>query len=173
MAYRLLSRSSSFATYYTLHMENDHLLSTEGYYSNRYRRFFFKDIQAIFIRKTSTNTWQCAISFIALGFIAVAFLAGGEGIKIATGILGFPFLLFLIVNLIKGPTCECRIKTAVQFERIEPLNRVRKARKVIHRILPQIEFHQGPFHASDTLARALQINGLPEFPSHNLESTRT
>ncbi len=56
---------------------------------------------------------------------------------------GIFFGLFL-VNLLRGPTCVCQIRTAVQTERLPTLKRLRTARKVIARLKPMIEQTQSP-----------------------------
>ena len=103
---------SSFAiaspTRYSLWLGNDHLLSVmnEGY-SEGYKRFLFKDIQAITLRKTP----HWAVSNTVFGVILIIF-----ALLTTTGYLnkwnavgmGFIFvfdaffLIFLLVNLIKG-----------------------------------------------------------------------
>jgi len=137
-----------------LWLGDDHLLQVEaaGGYSETYKRFYFRDIQAIFLHKT--NSWPI-VNFI-LGLIAGLFLlwtltvndrAGKITLGIITGVFGFFFLL----NLLRGPICCCHLKTAVHREEIPSLRRRRNAEKVLARIRPLIEAAQGSASA-ETLA---------------------
>ena len=65
--------------------------------------------------------------------------AGKITLGIITGIFGF----FLFLNLLRGPTCSCHLRTAVQHEELPSLRRVRNAEKVLARIRPLIEAAQG------------------------------
>jgi hypothetical protein len=129
----------------TLWKGKDHLLSiTYTYGTERYKRFYYKDIQAFVTRKTVSGK----IQNIAMGAMAVFFgvLAYGidapEGLWIF-GILSALMALLLLVNVILGPTCECRIQTAVQKEKLKSLHRWKTAVKALKMILPLIHVAQG------------------------------
>ena len=160
---------SSFAivspTRYSLWLGKDHLLSimNEGY-SEGYKRFYFRDIQAITLRKTS----HWAVSNTVFGVILILF-----ALLTTTGYLnkwnavgmGFIFifevffLICLLVNLIKGPTCKCFLRTAVQSERLYSLNRIRPAHKTINRIKAAVEAVQGPLSAETMGAFSPEVTG--------------
>ena len=48
-----------------------------------------------------------------------------------------------VVNLIKGPTCNCYLRTAVQIKELPSLSRLKRARKVLARLRPLITAAQG------------------------------
>jgi hypothetical protein len=177
MAYRLLSRGSSSFARHALYSEQDHLLCITGSYTETYRRFFYRDLQAVMIRKTVAGFYMN----VALGLLVVTFIALGlrsfEWMFTSVyWILGLIFTIPLIINLWLGPTCECRFQTAVQFERVEALNRLKKARKVIQQIMPMIESAQGPFDAQEMLQRALDLNfsvNTPDSTSPSDSSSQT
>lgn len=119
----------------------DYLLSVRATgYSEEYKRFYFRDIQAIVLRgSTGGKNWS-------LGFLTVAGLVGfisvlaSDGFALAAGLtLSGAFLVLLLIHLARGPTCVCHILTAVQMERLPALSRVRLARSVMDRIRPMIE----------------------------------
>ena len=129
-----------------LWLGDDHLLQVEsaGGYSERYKRFYFRDIQAIYLYKT--NTWL--IVNLILGLLTGASLlwtllvkdtGGIIVLSVITGVFG----LFLLLNALRGPTCGCQLKTAVHFEELPSLGRRRNAEKVLARIRPLIESAQG------------------------------
>jgi hypothetical protein len=127
-----------------LYLGEDHLLSVDTiFYSETYRRFFFKDIQAITIRKTIGGMIANCIFAAFFGLLATPafFVSGGEriGWLIAAGI----FLVLLLGNTLRGTTCICHIKTAVQSEQLPTLSRLPRARKVLARLQPLIAQAQG------------------------------
>jgi hypothetical protein len=65
--------------------------------------------------------------------------AGVIALGIITGTFGF----FLLVNVWRGATCICHLKTAVHLEELPSLRRWRNAAKVLARLQPLIEAAQG------------------------------
>jgi hypothetical protein len=133
-----------------LWLGDDHLLQVEsaGGYSENYKRFYFRDIQAFCLRRT--KNWF-AVN-VVLGFLTGGFLLWTLGVnepagKITLGIITAIFGFFLFLNLLRGPTCSCHLRTAVQHEELPSLRRVRNAEKVMGRIRPLIEAAQGTAQA--------------------------
>ena len=120
----------------------DHLLVVTSWPSGEgYKRFFFRDIQAIVIRQTSRRTGVNIALFILSLLTAGPFFVFGErggDSWIPATIVGGIWLVFIIINSLLGPTCETRIQTAVQTESITSLVRLRTALKVLARIQPHI-----------------------------------
>jgi hypothetical protein len=144
----------------SLWLGEDHLLLAETTgYSETYKRFFFRDIQAFTIRKTKTRlvwnwVWGALLAISGLIIWAAthdnaspwpALVCGG----IALVIFGIPLLL----NTLFGPTCACQIRTAVQTEDLPSLSRVRKTQKVMNRIRPEIIGAQGQLTGEEVSAR--------------------
>ena|ERR1051326_841810 len=143
---RLPGRLAGAASYYRLWLGPDHLLSVRATgYSEEYKRFYYQDIQAIILRRTlAWRNWNFGLGTAAglVCFVSVL-SSGGVALGIWLSLAGALFLLFL-VNLARGPSCVCHVRTAVQTERLPTLGRVRLARKVIDRVRPLIERAQGP-----------------------------
>jgi hypothetical protein len=143
----------------SLWLGDDHLLCVEttGYTEN-YRRFFFRDIQAITLHKT--NTYLIAISILiplTLLFVFLAIIAVDPvGSAINGGIALLPGIP-MVVSLVRGPSCRCRIRTALQEDDIPALANIRKARAVIQRIRARIEEVQGAQPREELPARILQL----------------
>jgi hypothetical protein len=138
-----------------LWLGSDHLLcvETEGF-SESYRRFYFRDIQAITLRRTKRALVLGLVTGItaamfALLAIFVDDIAGKVVLTIIASLFGLPFLL----NLIYGPTCECQLRTAVQTEKVPSMGRVRRARKVLNRIRPLIAQAQGQLTPEEIAVR--------------------
>lgn len=147
-------RGSIFTTGYTsLWIGADHLMQVEETrMSEDYKRFYFKDIKAIIVRRT--RSWAIT-NWILLG-LAVLFMAlFGVGavnavpsdrtafLMVGGGIAGV-FLFLALINSLLGPTCICHLRTPVQQEQLPSLKRMRTARKALKRIREAVEAVQGP-----------------------------
>ena len=143
----------------SLWLAEDHLLCVETTgWTETYRRFFFRDIQAITLQKTTT--WLTAnavlIPLTAL-FIFLAVLAADPvGSSVLGGIALLPGIP-MVVNLIRGPTCRCRIRTAIQEEELSALANIRKARAVIAEIRAKISEVQGTIAREELPARMQEL----------------
>ena len=126
----------------SLWLGRDHVLSIEATnFTEKYRRFYFRDLQAISIRRTKrrmTWNWILAALLIPSLFVANASRTAGAGPEVLAAILVSIIALPLIFNNALGPTCAAYFRTAVQIEEIPSLSRIRRARKTIARIRPLI-----------------------------------
>ncbi len=133
-----------FLGYHTLWLGNNHLLSVNNHgFAEDYKRFYFRDIQAISIQRTNQGKLWNSIWTILAGLSVLAVL-GTEGYD------GLPWLIisvicvvFLVINLARGPTCKCDIITAVQRETLPSLSRLRTANKVTRTLKRMIKKTQG------------------------------
>ncbi len=130
----------------------DHLLMVESTgVSERYKRFFFKDIQAIRILKT--KTWLFRLIFVSILFLltgalgAWAWRGNSQEIVVFPALICLVFLYYLIRLLIKGPSCECWIYSSVQKEKIKSVTSVKSGKKLLELLIPQIEALQGTLPA--------------------------
>jgi hypothetical protein len=137
----------------SLWLAQDHLLSVR---SNRfveeYRRFYFRDIQAITVRKTRRREfWNMVLSLLLLLCLAILMSQVSQSgwstnlwpWSVVIAIVGGP----LLFNNLRGPTSTCYIRTAVQMEELPSLNRIRKTEKILARIRPLIAAAQGELTA--------------------------
>ena len=148
-----------FVGKYTLWQGADHLLHIFSRFGvEDYKRFYFSDIQAIITRRTNVGKLQNIIlGCLTLLFLVPAFtLGGGWSIfyMIVTGIL-FAILLY---NLYLGPTCETKLMTAVQIEKLHSLKRLNSTLKVMDKLRPVIHQAQGTLNRDD-------LQKLPEPPA--------
>lgn len=120
----------------------DHLLMVTSWPTGEgYKRFFFRDIQAIIIRKTMRRMIVNIVLFLLALITAgpmLAFGDGDSGVMVGGGVVAGFWLIFILVNSLLGPTCETRIQTAIQTESITSLVRLRTALKVLGRVQPHI-----------------------------------
>ena len=153
----------------------DHLLSISNRgYSEEYKRFYYRDIQAFVL--THTDAWMIG-NFIFGGMSAffLLLIAAGELLWrwpdwaiITLAIFGGFWLILFLINLLQGETCMTVIRTAAQAERLPSLNRFRTAKRSIGRIQILIEQAQGRL-ALDGMPAA----PLPPVPIANAPSAKT
>ncbi|MGD0349857.1 MAG: hypothetical protein ABSB84_06020 [Verrucomicrobiota bacterium] len=152
-----MSRSS-------LWLGKDHLLGVDSSgYTETYKRFYFRDIQAV----TLMGTKRRAIWNWVLGLLTAIFLlfllaslpyTGSTGSNSNLGeivffaFLGFVFAVPFLINNLLGPSCICHLRTAVQIEELPSLCRVRKTRRVLEQIRPLIIAAQGGQLSPETIS---------------------
>ena len=123
-------------------LADDHLLSVDNdYFSEDYKRFYFKDIQALSIRRT--RTWE--VWNVVWGVFAILTALGASALgdhMILWTIEGL-FCLGLLVSLLRGPTCICQLHTSVHAEEMPSLSHLKTALKAREILYPLIQRVQG------------------------------
>lgn len=123
-----------------LYLAPDHLLLVDSTgYSEAYKRFYFRDIQAITLRKTPRALrWTAVFGVLGLCFLPGLMLASANEVRFLWG-GGFGLMaLGLLVNLLWGQSVVCHLRTAVQVEELPPLCRLPRAQRVLARLEPLI-----------------------------------
>jgi len=140
---RLPGRAFSPISRDSLWLAEDHLLSVQSNrFSETYRRYYFRDIQAIAIQRTAPIT---PLTYVA-GAVAAAFLAPGvlfEFQRTFLWIAGGLFLALTLALIALGPTCSCYIQTAVSRDRLGSLRFIRTAERALGVLQPHIDQVQG------------------------------
>jgi hypothetical protein len=135
-----------------LYLGTDHLLLVEQLILlERYKRFYFRDIQVITATLSARwivfgTIWAFLALVAALFFLVHHPLAVSAG-AFFTALFGFAF----VHNLILGPTCVVRLRTAVQTHRVAPLERIR-------------DFHQRMETIEPLIREAQRADALPANP---------
>lgn len=134
---------------HSMWLGDDHLLYVmrEGY-TETYRRFYFRDIRTLIIHRTSRHrllALLCGIPFLVFGSLLLGAVLGrwGLGAGISFSLLTLFFVIPFLLTLFRGPTCVCRIRTAVQEQTLYPLSRVRHAVPSLAELRERIEAVQG------------------------------
>jgi len=145
----------------SLWLGDDHLLGIDSNgYTESYKRFYFRDIQAVTIRLTQRRliwNWLLGVpTLICLagwGYDLSLGLGASPGGLIA-GVLVTPvFAIPLLINNLRGPTCACQFRTAVQTEDLPSLSRLPQARRILDRLHPLIAQAQGQVAPEEIGAR--------------------
>ncbi|HEX5398355.1 MAG TPA: hypothetical protein VFY06_04830 [Verrucomicrobiae bacterium] len=127
----------------------DHLLCVEtNGYTETYKRFYFRDIQAISLRETGRRYVWNAILVLPLvgcvvGWVMNLVSANSLAAIIVWGIFVTLLVVPFAINNLLGATCASQLRTAVQVENLPSLCRVRQTRKVLAKIRPLIAAAQG------------------------------
>jgi hypothetical protein len=122
-----------------LYLGEDHLLlSTQMILVERYRRFFFRDIQTITAAKSSRWIWAACVWLVPFVFSSLWFLGQSWEYYLVGGLSLILFGSLFVASLLAGPTVVVEIRTAVQRQRLRPIERARKYRRFCREVLPLI-----------------------------------
>lgn len=145
---KLPGRGATLTHYVRLYMGPDHLLqvSSTGF-TESYKRFYFRDIQAITVRKTYVGKATNAVLGATVAVFGVPALFTSAPVTIVLASLAALFAVALGVNIGLGPTCVCHLRTAVQHEKLPSLSRFKPARRVLEQLRPRITDAQGELPA--------------------------
>ncbi len=147
---KLPARPFSLMGTHRLWQGPDHLLWVENIMGQEnYRRFYYKDIQAIILKRTIQHRYW-SIAWCALGFLFGAAALFADSALYACGSISFFFFACLVVNLLLGPACDVYLQTAVQLQRVF-LGRLKKAQRILNRLKELIEAQQGRLDANPLL----------------------
>jgi hypothetical protein len=141
---KLPGRGASVTHYIRLYLAADHLLqvSSTGF-TESYKRFYFRDIQSVTLRKTYVGKAANAVLGATVAIFAVPALFTSMPVTVVLACLAGFFAIGLGANIALGPTCVCQLQTAVQHERLRSLSRLRRAQKVLERLRPEMVRAQG------------------------------
>jgi hypothetical protein len=155
---RLPGTGMAVARRSTLWLGDDHLLVIRSSgYSEDYKRFYFRDIQAFVIRRTDSGRVVNAVFGVLAVPPLIAALTTSGGWLVFWFIVTAFFLLLLLLNTLYGPTCVTHLRTAVQTEELASLGRLPRARKVLARLRPLIAQAQGELNPAVIPARMAEL----------------
>jgi hypothetical protein len=130
--------------HHTLWQGSDHLLQIYSRFgAEDYKRYYFDDIQAIITRKTGSGKIQNIVLAVLTGLFCLFAVTSGGGWSHFHAAIAAAMVLILLINVLKGPTCETVLLTAVQTEKLHSLHRLKKAEPVMNRLRSIIERRQG------------------------------
>ena len=138
-----------------LYLGETELLQVEAiFFVENYKRFAYGDIQFLMLRQTARGLiWSIVLGVLAAGFGLLVLSTENHGGKIVWGVFAGIFVLLLLFNLVRGPTCRCHLQTAVGPYPLPTLNRVRPARRALKLIGEHVAAAQGALAPADAAAR--------------------
>lgn len=152
-----------------IYVTDDHLLVINGAFGEKYRRMFFRDIEAFSVASSFQFTGIILLFIPAIALFA--WLSWATRNEFGGG-LPFFFLIpttlliaLLIYHIVRGPTVRCSLRTGVQTLRLTALQRRRKAEAFLDLLIEKTGQSQSPFDL-DTFTRfvRLQKNTPPPIP---------
>jgi hypothetical protein len=157
---RLPGKKKNFLIgYHELWLGYDHLLYIFSRFGvEDYKRFYFKDIQAVITRKTVNGKIQNLILsvFCILFFLMALYLKGGWSV-FSWSMAGL-MTIFLVINWLRGPTCVSHLQTAVQTEKLHSLYRLKAAIKIMNRLRLLVEKAQGKLAPEDIREKGVKAS---------------
>lgn len=128
-------------TRYSLWQADDHLLNVQRReFTERYERFYFRDIQAIVLHRTATFVVLTVIFLSLTALMALlAMTRENTGVMVFWWIMTATFGTVALWNWRLGPTCVCYLFTAIDRYRVRALSRIKIANRVIERLQPLIQ----------------------------------
>jgi hypothetical protein len=148
----------------SLWLGKDHLLNVDSsFFAEEYKRFYFRDIQAIIIRRTERRKiWNFVLTLVVLLSFAPAArqlpdLSSDSFLSVVIAIWFSILALGLLANNLLGSSCTVHLRTAVQIEELPSLNRIRRTRKVLDRVRPLIVAVQGRLAPEEVSARMSEM----------------
>jgi hypothetical protein len=152
----------------------DHILSVRSArFQERYKRFYFRDIQAIVVTKVPrfvVSTWVVAAAALLLtGVLSVRAL-----LPALTGWLWLlpAALLGVWIYISAAQGCTCRLYTAVSREDLPSIYRMWTARKALAELEQRIAQVQGVFTQDWAEAADMRMLGPAELASHHATDVR-
>ena len=144
---------------HTLWRGKDHLLQIYARWGTEdYKRYYFNDIQAIITRRTETGKIQNFVMGALAGLFGLLAATSASAWIPFNAIIAAVMLAILLINIIKGPTCETHLLTAVQTEKLHSLNRLSTTQAVMNQLKPIIERYQGPLQQETLIQHSAQLS---------------
>ncbi len=163
--YRRFCSHRSLTVHHALWRAPDHLLTVRCVMGQEsYKRFDYRDIQGILVRRTGTHHIWTALAGIAVLASAAVALVVDRGSAFLWG-LAAVCALALSVHLWKGPSCRSHLQTAVQTERLGAIRRVKQAERLLALLVPKIEAVQGRLSIESLAAHSLKAAARPAAPA--------
>ncbi|MEW6488742.1 MAG: hypothetical protein AB1578_12625 [Thermodesulfobacteriota bacterium] len=129
---------------HSLWLGQDHLLSVHSLpFSEEYRRFDYREIQALLLRPTRRRAVYAAVLGGVALLLGLSALAASGPVAFVPAVPGVFVLLALAVNWLRGPSCACQVRTSVHTEDLRCLRRARPARKALALLRERVEATQG------------------------------
>ncbi len=146
-----------------LWLADDHVLEVNStIFTERYHRYFLRDIRTVLAHRTKTGFyWNVAFASLAALALAIAgavFWLGEKirnsgritpgdlvGIQVVAGMFAAVALfviVILLVNVFLGPTCRFYIETTAGRHLIAAPTRLRRADRLLEKLVPHIESAQ-------------------------------
>ncbi|WP_309385119.1 hypothetical protein [Cerasicoccus frondis] len=141
--YKLAAKGGSTFERQKVYFGEDHLLVIDGTYAERYRRLYYKDIQALLRIPTFSSVLIQLFLMMIMLFSLMGMASGANAPNWGGLFVLVPTLLLFAYSLYLGRSCSVGLKTPVQIVRLPVFGTTRKARKFEANLTERIEAIQG------------------------------
>jgi hypothetical protein len=129
----------------TIYVGDDHLLHAKQIMLfEKYRRFYFSEIEAISFSKSNRWIWFSVLWGFLLFCSLFWYLGHGTWYYAVGGAFSFVFGALLLSNLVGGPTYVVYLQTAAQIRRLRPVERENQLVMFQQIVVPMIMLAQQP-----------------------------
>ena len=155
-SYRRLPGRAGLFIRHSLWMAPDHLLRVRAHpFGQEYRRYYFKDIQALVMTELVNPTAYFLYGFAAL-FALLSFLLFSIQHQVWGTLSAFPAIILFYWGW-RTPDCACRIQTRVSTDRLPSLGKFRSARRAIAVVQTDVERVQGALDPGKLQSQAANV----------------
>lgn len=164
---KLVRRRGSLGSHVSLWLAADHVLLVEAnLMTERYQRFWLKDIQGFMTGPSSESRWVTGISLLLILFFAMLALTLGSDAGVVFTVLACVVAPFLLYGLLLGRTCRFYVITAVQRTQWTNVARRGQVRKLLARLEPLIAEAQSDVFAAASPSEVVvdPVGGPPPIP---------
>jgi hypothetical protein len=127
----------------TIYVGNDHLLHAKQIMLfEKYRRFYFSEIEAISFSKSNRWIWFSVLWGFLLFCSLFWYLGHGTWFYVIGAAFGSVFGALLVSNLVGGPTYVVHLQTAAQIRRLRPVERENRLVMFQQIVVPMIMLAQ-------------------------------
>ena len=177
--YRKLTRKRRGITGYTqLWMGSDHLLLVHSLrVVERYKRFAFRDIEAIVITEAADAWGLRALAILAaVGWGSIGLAVSSYGARAFFWITALLGIAFVVLDIARGPRRKCVLKTAITSEQLRPVSRKKTADDFVATVSQAVQSVQGvvePLEPGHFEPASIQVQPMaPEPPSQETSNNR-
>ena len=148
---RLTRRRRTLFGYSQLWLGRSHILLVEStHYTENYRRFALKDIQAIVVTTLPPRTVVQVVFLTGAVLVTLGvFFVDSIVTKGLIGFAGLVAVITVVVDIARGQHCRCYLQTAVSRELLVPVSRMRQARRLLGLLQPPMDAVQGVLTEED------------------------
>jgi hypothetical protein len=169
----LTRKRRSFTGYTQLWMAPDHLLLVQSLrIVERYKRFAFRDIEAIVITDAADAWGLRALAILAAaGWGSIGLAVSSYGARAFFWVTALIGVAFVVLDIARGPRRKCVLKTAITSEQLRPVSRKKIADEFLAVVSQAVESVQGAVVAPEEVGRSepapIQMQAsAPEPPPH-------
>lgn len=129
----------------SIYLGQDHLLHAKQIVLfEKYRRFYFSEIEAISFSKSNRWIWFSVLWGFLLFCSLFWFLGHATWCYILGAALSFVYGALLVSNLVSGPSYVVHLQTAAQIRRLRPIEREKQLITFQQLVVPMIMQAQQP-----------------------------